>query len=179
MSYIAVKVGKRRRTEFTYRESHLAEQTARITFLIDGAFLIGHTVIGRIDQILRGALDTNDRENTERNKQHIGIVVAIQSPRDRRCDPRRNFIAGAGAAAMTPRLRNAHGQKNRVDDLNDRRGNISGVIIGVSDIARPNRRITAINAYITDTAVQRAFLPRQYRRTPDFCQVPYRPQDPP
>ena len=151
---VAVKIGERGRAELADGKCHLAEQTARIAFFVYRALLIGHTILGRAHQVLRRALDANDRENTKRNEERIAVIIAVQRPGDSRSNPRRDLIAATSTAAIASRLRNTHGQKDGIDDLNDRSRKIGGIVIGIAKIARTDRRITAINTYVANATVK-------------------------
>ena len=142
-----------------YRESHSAEKAARIVLLVDRALLVGHTVIGSRNKKLSRAFNANNREDTERDEKAIAVPAIIQRTADSRSDPRGDLIATTAAtAAVTPGLDNSCGKKHRLRDLHNTDGYIACAIIEVSDVARADSRITAIDADVPYAAVKNHLL---------------------
>ena len=130
------KIGERRRAKLSNRERHTAEEAAGIILLVDIAFLIGHTVIGSADEILCGALDANDRENTDGGKKAEPILIVVERAGDGRCDPIGNVVAAAAAtAAVTAGLSHADRKQDRIHDLYNANREIGRVMVGVPKIA--------------------------------------------
>lgn len=114
---IVAEVG---RVKFTYGERHIIEDPAGIILVGYNAFLVGNGVFGRVDEILRGADNTNDREDTDRNDKFPFVMIAVTEMSvyaDR--DALGNILATATAATRIALvLFNYLGRKNdRVNDF--------------------------------------------------------------
>lgn len=66
------------RTEFTHRERHRTEETARVILNGSHAFLIGNAVFNRIDEILCGTLNSYNGKETEGYKKGVCLPFVYQ-----------------------------------------------------------------------------------------------------
>lgn len=64
--------------EFFNREGHFAETCTRIVFVLRNTFLVGHAVIGRFNEKLRGAFDTNDGKDAYGYSQDARYIARDQ-----------------------------------------------------------------------------------------------------
>ena len=149
------KFRKRGRAKFVDREGHLTEKATGIVLFVAGAILIRHAVILGIDQILRRALDANDRENTDRDNKTIAVIAihkrAGDGARYRLGDVR---AAAHAAAAGRARLDHACREQDGVYDLYNTDRQIGRMIFGITDITGADGRITAVNVDVPYTAVK-------------------------
>ena len=109
------------RAEFCSRERHILEDGAGVILLGRYAFLIGNAVFGCVDEILCGANDANDREDSERYGK-ISSLAVNKSAVDLRGDRLGNVCtATAATAAAVVSLANLGCENDRIYYLNDSR----------------------------------------------------------
>lgn len=154
-------IGKRRRIEFIHRECHVFKETAGIVVLADDAFLVGDTIFGNIDQILRRTLNAHDREKAECYIQ-MTLVTVTQTTADACANIIGNVLACTYAArrkVAARRLNDLCSQHNRLGNLNGSDRHVCGKRCGVVLVtAKITRNAAAINADAPLTAVKNDFL---------------------
>ena len=76
---IALDIAESGRIEFIDGERHMFEHFAGIVGGGRNAFLFRHGVFRSVNEILRGAFDTNDGEKAERDGKHLAVVLVGDS----------------------------------------------------------------------------------------------------
>ena len=115
------------RTEFSRRERHIAEDTARIGRIVGDALLVGHAIFGCMNQILCGSDKANYREQTKGNRKvsAIFIVIAQYLP-EIRANALGNIAgAAATAAAILHVLDDLYAEHYGINDFNNCLGHVS------------------------------------------------------
>lgn len=154
-STVAKKLTDGRRAKLVHRERHPAEKAARIVLVLCGTFFIGHAIIGSGDQILRRALNANDREYPKRDEKLVPFFTVVKRTTHTGDHALGDLAAAtAAAAAIAPRLRNASRKENRVHHLNHPLRNVGAVILRIAEITRTYRGIAAVNVHVADAPVE-------------------------
>ena len=141
------------RAEFCGRERHILKYRAGVILLGRYAFLVGNTVLGGTDEILRGANYANDREDAERDGE-ISSRSVNESAVDL-CGDRLGDVVAAATTATAAVVSLAHlGRENDgVYYLNDRRGHVLRRAYRLGDSAVVREIRTALeHAYVALSA---------------------------
>ena len=156
---LARELGERGRAELVDREGHSAEETAGIVLLVGTALLIRHAVFGRRNEILGGALNTDDRENAESDEKLVAVVTVIKRTVHAGGDPGRNIVAAATAAAASGAgLHNAGGEQNGVHDLHHSDGQVVRIVVAIAEVTRTDAGITTVNTDVPYATVKNDLL---------------------
>ena len=78
-------------------ERHFAENAAGIVFFCLNTFLFGHAVLNGTYKILRGALDADNGEYTERYNKSVAVAVGESAVGNARRNSVRYIAARAAA----------------------------------------------------------------------------------
>lgn len=157
LAHHAVIVAEIGRIEFAHGKRHIIEDSARVILVSNYAFLIGHSVLGRIDQILCWANDPNDRENTDRNDEFSLVMIAVAEPAVySECNIFGNILTAATTAARIAFvLFNDLGRKdNGVDNFYHCLGDVLFAAAGLGDAAEAIAGGASEDAYVAFAAVK-------------------------
>ena len=150
----AAEVG---RVEFAHGKRHIIENPARIILVSDYAFFIGYCVLGRGDEVLRGANDPHYRENTYSNDKLSLAVIAVRemSVKSNR-DILGNIVAAATAATRIAFVffNDLRGKNNGIDDFYHCLGYVLFAAAGLGYSAEAIAGGASEYAYVTFAAVK-------------------------
>lgn len=103
----------------------MAEKLAGVAFLGRHALLVGNGIFGGADQILTGANDADNGENTDGNGKIAAIFAWVaQCSLNGAADVRRNVTATAATAALGGRFENLCAEHDGVNDLDNGDGRV-------------------------------------------------------
>ena len=105
------------RAKLAHGKRHATKHSAGIIVAGLDTFLIGNAILGRLDEILSGANDTNDREDAKRHRQ-IALTVSVrQSARNAMTHRFGNLTATTAALTFRFLFANARAQNDGIDDF--------------------------------------------------------------
>ena len=106
----------------------MTEHRAGIVFAGLHAFLVGHAVFGRLDQILGRTHDANHRENAERDSQITAGVPIRKRTADAMANRLGNIAAATAAPTFTLLLANASTENDGIDDFYHRDRHVAALV---------------------------------------------------
>ena len=122
---LSLDIAESGRIEFIDGERHMFEHFAGIVGGGRNAFLFRHGVFRSVNEILRGAFDTNDGEEAERDGKHLAVVLvsdsAVQTVADDLGEILRAEVAVVTDLAY---VKNAGIEDERIHDLKNSGGKI-------------------------------------------------------
>ena len=145
--------------ELSCRESHIAEQAARIVRLARNTFLVRNRVIGRGNQVLRRALNAEYRKKTKRNVQTIAVIgIANILYAAQLTNVVRDIVAGAaGIAARAVAgiwLDNQRAEHHRLNRFDNGGRRIGRMVRSTPGRATVGIGIAAEDVHVTLSTVQ-------------------------
>ena len=105
------------RTKLAHRKCHVTEHGAGIILTGLDALLVGNAIFGRLNQILGGTNDANDRENAERNRQIALSFSVCECTVKTLANRLGNVAAAATAMAFALLFTDARAKHDGIDDL--------------------------------------------------------------
>ena len=143
------------RAKFGGGERHASEESAGIILFIGHAFLIGHTVFTRIDQILSGTNDAHYRKDSDGNRQIASVAVAQRTVQIALYAVRNISATAAASAAGLLRIVNLAVQNQGIHHLYDADGHVLRGTAGLGERAIVRRIGIALeDAYVALSAVE-------------------------
>ena len=114
---LSFDIAKRGGIKFIHRECHVLEHLAGIICRRGNTFLFGNSVFRTVDEILRRTLNTYDREEAERDGQHLGGGLTANSAAKTTANDIRQILSADAGTATIASLDDPCAENDGINDL--------------------------------------------------------------